>query len=490
MRVAALSLLLTVSLTGQTWSLASRLVAPTLYVAVDVDFARHLRRVLPTSALARLVRDGDIDLPLAELALLARVTDLCQGTMEVALAGDSRAVVVHCDLPTAAADKVRALMADADLVERVDEVDGVPVGALRDGGADHAARSLFLAVAGQHLLVAADPETVRTLLRGQTSAKALADDSDFRELSRRFEADRPNLTVYGSLADLSAALPPSPLRERLSAWLEAAGCVDARSLLIAVREHGDGLQSTVIVRRASTAPFDGWLAWVERTPLQSLLADLPRGGLGSVTLAFAPDQLRRRTAGSKMASFYDSLAGGCAALGVNLEQQLLQRLKGVVGLQFVATTKQVGSAYVAKAKSERDAQRVVSELRRIGEHREGVRLEPHQAGEELVLPYHPLLGGQPRVEALRDAVVLSTQSGVLEQAALAEAGEARNLPRWAQQAFKNLPGGLRQLVGGTVLVDLSSQLPESVRESAALRQHVGCLRIQPDHLRLELFSQL
>lgn len=502
MRHAFFSLLLAVPVVGQSWSLASRLNVPALYVALETTFAQRLSQILPDSAAAQMLRDADVDLNLPELALLGRISELCQGTMEVALGGNAGAMVVHCELPPPALAKARALLDDARQVQAIDVVDGIAIGALRGDGAtteagQEAARApavaaLYLALSGNHLLVAAAPETIRDLLRTPAAGHALADDADFRELSRRVEGDRPALTIYGSLSEITTATSLPPLVEQASRWLTAAGYVDARSLLIAVRAHGDGLLSTVLLRRATSGAPDGWLAWVERVPLQSLLADLPRGGVGSLTLAFAPELLRRREAGPTVARFYDALAGGCTEIGVNLEQQILQRLKGVAGVQFVATPKRVGSAYVAKAKSERDAQRLVSEFRRAFADRGRLRVETNQSGEELVLPFHPLLRGQPRLSTLRDAVIVSTERGVLEQVALADraSGDGRVLPRWAQQAFKILPGGLRQMVGGTVVVDLSSCLAESTRETAPLRQHAGCLRIQADQIRLELFSQL
>jgi len=487
--LAALSFLLAVPAAGQSWSLASRLASPTLYVAVDSDFAQRLRGIVGASAPARLASTR-LELPLAELALLGRVSELCQGTMEVALGGNAGAIAVHCELPSPALAKVRELVDDEARVERVDTVGDVAIAALRAPGQRAAGvePALFLALSGNHLLVAAAAETVRGLLTPLTG-DTLADDTDFKELSRHVDGGRTSLTIYGALAGLSTAASPA-VRERAAPWLAASGFLDARSFLVAVRESGDGLASTVLMRRTSSDALDGWLAWVERVPLPALLADLPRGGLGSLTLAFAPDKLRRRTAGPVVGRFYDALAGRCADLGVSLERQLLQRLKGTVGVQFLATPGSVASAYVAKAKSERDAQRLLSEFRRNGGAHGGLQVEADQGVDELVLPYHPLLRGRPRVGVLRDTVVLSVERGVLERVALADAehADARS-PRWAQQAFKNLPGGTNQLVGGALVVDLSPLLAAADRDSP-LRQHVGSIRIQPDHIRLELFSRL
>lgn len=489
MRCAAISFLLVAPIVGQSWSLASRLAAPTLYVAVDTAFVPRLREVVPDSAVLRVLRESRFELPFAELSLLGRVTELCQGTMEVALGGSAGTMVVHCELPAAAAAKVQALIDDDRLVERIGEVAGVPIVALRPtpGAPDEASLSLCMALSVGHLIVASSCATVRTLLGDEIGGRTLADDADFRELSRRVEGDRPALTLYGSLAELRAAISPS--LEHASKWLSASGYVDARSLLIAVRPCGTGLLSSVLMRRSAKGALDGWLAWGQRVPLQTLLAELPRGGLGSMTLAFAPDLLRKREADSVVARFYDSIAGGCAEVGLNLEQQVLQRLKGVAGVQFVATPR-VGSAYVAKAKSERDAQRLMTEFRRVFADR--ARLEVHQAGEELVLPANALLHAQPRLGTLRDAVMLSTEHGVLEQVALADraSGDSRTPPRWVSQAIKNLPGSGRQTVTGAVVLDLSPLLPEAIRATAPLRQHAGCILIRSDHIRLELFSQL
>lgn len=494
MRLALVALLTAFPAAGQSWSLATKLVAPTLFVAVETDFARRLRDILPGSAVAQLLSDAKVDVPAADLALLGRVTALCEGTMEVALGGNAGGMVVHCQLPAAAAARVRTLLDDDRLVERCDGSEAIPVFALRsaNAGTQVDATALYLALAGDHLVVASAPDTVRELMADRPRAGTLAEDGDFREFSKRVEGDRPALTVYGSLAELCATVFRAPYSGHASTLLSASGYVDARSFLVAVRPTDAGLLSTVLMRRATQGGLDGWLAWVARVPLHGLLGDLPVGGVGSLTLAFAPDLLRKREADSVVNRFYGALAGGCGELGLDLEQQILQRLKGVAGIQMVATARTLGSAYVARAKSERDAQRLMTEFRRVAGSRGGARVVTHQAGEELVLPYNRRLRAQPRLGAVGDALVLATETGVVEQIALAERAtkDGRALPRWAAQAFKQLPGGMRQQVAGAVVLDLSTLLAADAGEAVPLRQHAGCIRVQPDHIRLELFSQL
>ncbi len=488
------SLVLVAPLLGQDWSLASRLATPTLYLSLEADFARRLRDVLPDSAIAHVLHDTGCAVPVRELALLSRVTDLCHGTIEVALGGDDGAVVVHCELPATAASRVQALIDNDDVVERVSEAAGVPIVALRESrrANDKATFALYLGLAQGHLVVASSQDTVRRLLNGDQASKSLVDHNDFRELSKRVEGERAALTVFGSWQELSASIARLLAPEHVGPWYVAAGSVDARSLLITVRPTANGLASTVLLRPTDAPALERWLTFVERVPLASLLGDLPRAGLGSLTLAFNADEVRKSEAGSRIASLYGAIAGGCSEVGLSVEQQVLQRLKGVAGVQMVAMQKRVSSAYVAKARSDRDAQRLVADLRRTVVERGRGRVEAHQAGEELVLPHSAWLGAAPRLGLVRDSVVIATERGVTEQVALADraAGTDGKPLRWIAQALKNLPGASQKPVAGIVVLDLTSVLAAEVRERASLRQHAGYVRIQPDHIRLELFSQL
>src|SRR4030095_12236492 len=117
----------------------------------------------------------------------------------------------------------------------------------------------------------------------------------------------------------------------------------------------------VLVRPNDAAALDNWLAGSQRVLLASLLSDLPRDALGSLTVAFDAEALRKGGTGTRLASFYPAIAGHCTDAGMGLEQQIVPRLKGVGGVQVVALPRRIGSAYVAKTKSERDAQRVFSD---------------------------------------------------------------------------------------------------------------------------------
>jgi hypothetical protein len=496
------TLLLTVSLVAGSpcgqWSLASRLATPSLYLALDTEFAARLRQVLPGSALARVLVDAGCNVPVHELELLSRVTELCRGTMEVALGGDDGAVVMHCELPAAAIARVQALIDNDALVERVSEAGGVPIAALRGARTAPAAAtartpafSLYLGLAQGHLVVASALDPVRRLLQGEQAAHTLASDADFTDFSKRVEQERPALVVFGSWQELSASIARLLAPEHVGTWVVHASQVQARSLLLAVRPHGTGLSSSVLLRPTDAPALERWVQCVERVPLATLLADLPRAGLGSLTLAFHVDELVKSTAGSRVASLYSAIAGGCADVGLSVEQQVLQRLKGVAGVQMVAMPKRVSSAYVAKARSERDAQRLVGDARRLVVDRGRGRVEQHQAGEELVLPHSAWLGAAPRLAAVRDSVLVATEQGVTEQVALTDRAVADGKPpRWIGHALRSLPGATQKPVAGIVTLDLSGVLPSEERARAPLRQHAGYLRIHSDHIRLELFSQL
>jgi hypothetical protein len=484
-RALTTTLLLAPTLVGQSWSLASRLPAPTAYLAVDASFARRLREVVPTSALPTALREAGFDRRAREVALLSRICDLCDGTMEVALGG-TRDLIVHCELPAGSVERVQALI-DGPAMQPLDRVgDAAIVGMSSDG--PNAAPGLCLSLSGNHLLVANAVAPIAKLLSGPASAATLLDDADFRDLSRRVGGDRPALTLFSSFADLGAVLVRAAA-PAARAQLAASGMRDARSVVVAVRPVQGGFSTTVLVRRAEGAALDGWLALTQRLPLASLLLDLPRGGLASLTLALDPKVVRKSDALPTVSAVYGALAGGCADFGLSLEQQVLARLKGPAGVQLMVTAAhRVGAAYIAKAKSERDAERLLDDCRKFVAARAPRTAEPG-AADELVVPM-PLAGAVGRLRVVRDHVVLTSDRAVSDLVAGANAGEAGGAPRWVSQAFKNLPGASRQPVVGVLIVDLGDLLPEADREATTLRQHAGLLRLQPDHLRLELYSQL
>lgn len=486
MRHAIVScLLLLPTLVGQSWSLASRLAGPTVYLSVDATFARRLRELVPGSALPVASRRLGLDGRARELELLGRVCDLCEGTMEVALRAAERELVVHCELPAAAIARVQTLLDGAGMQrrERVGEVDIVAMNAAQGES------QLCLSLSGSHLLVANGSAPIARLLGGAAVNGTLLDDVDFRELSSRIGGVKPALTLYAAAAELGRVLfaGASPV---LRAQFAASGMRDARSVVVAVRPSPSGLSTTVLMRRSDGTALDGWLALTQRQPLSALLADLPRGGLCSVTLALDPKVVRKSDALPNVSSFYGSLASGCADVGLSLEQQVLQRLKGPAGVQLVVNRRQqVGAAYIAKTKTERDAERLVAECRSVLAQAQQLGFEPAADGETIV----PMaIGGRlGRLRAVRDNLVITADREVGDLVARANsATDDKTAPRWVAQAFKNLPGANRQPVVGVLVVDLGDLLPEADREAAALRQHAGVLRLQPDHLRLELFSPL
>lgn len=503
------ALLLSTSLSaaacGQDWTLGDRVQAPTLYVSVEADFARRLLDLWPASAPARLLpaeaRERVSD---AELSLLGRVCQLCDGALEVAYDAGQRELLLHCVLPEAARRRVQALLDDGDVLRRVADSGGQASGGQASAemamytlaeGAIADAPALFLALVDRHLCMATGPAALARLLHDASPrGQALTDDADFRDFSRRVEADRPSLTLFGSFGTLSEAFahafgvtPPG---------LDISGFDDATSLLLSVRTRSEGLAMSVLVRRNSASAIDGWLAVADRAQVGTLLADLPPAGIASLTLAVDPKALRKLDAGPVLGLLSKRVHGGCETLGLNLEQQILTKLKGVAALQVLVNDggRPLGSAYLAKLKTERDAQRIYADCRRVLTARNTSRAVPHQHGEELILPtLGPLVDGS-RFGVVRDNLVLGTARGVVEQVAGAERGAegaTRVDLRWVPAALRALPAAARtNLVTGIVVVDLSPLLAGASRDDAALRRHAGVLRVQPDHLRLELFSQL
>lgn len=482
-RRALTGLLLVGPLLAQGWSLASRLPTPPLFVALDADFARQLRDVLPGSTVARVLRESGCAVPAEAFALLGRVTDLCQGTMEIALGAQDGAVIVHCELPEAAARRLQAVIDDDALVERVSEADGTPIVALRAERGQGGAPALHLALVEGHLVVGSTHEAVRKLLLGAPAQHTLAADDDFRELSRRIDAGRQALTVFGSWEEISASIARLLPAERVGRWFAFAGAIDARSFLLAVRPTGEGLVSTVLLRPADAAALHERLAPLQRVPPAALAADLPRGGVGGLAFAFDLDAVAKGQ-GERLALLWKDLTGCRADAGAAIEQQLLQRLAGVATVQMVRTDAGVVPAYLARAKSERDAQRVLDDCQRFARGRPGVDAQRASPGSgELLLPTEPGMRGQPRLGIVRDRIVLASAEGVIDEVVSAE----RDV-RWAAQALKHLPGGQRPVVA-LVVFDLDALLAEPPAQGGAFARHAGCIRVFPDHVRLELLSQ-
>ena len=495
-----LSTCLSAAACGQDWTLGDRVQAPTLYVSVEADFAQRLLDLWPASAPARLLpaeaRDRVSD---AELGLLGRVCQLCDGALEVAYDAGQRELLLHCVLPEAARRRVQALLDDGDVLRRVEgtagqDTAGHAMYSLAEGAiAD--APALFLALVDRHLCMATGPGALTRLLReAPPRGRALTDDADFRDFSRRVEADRPALTLFGSFGTLSEAFAHA-FGVTLPG-LDISGFDDATSLLLSVRTRSEGLAMSVLVRRKSASAIDGWLAVADRAQVGTLLAELPPAGIASLTLAVDPKALRKLDAGPVLGLLSKRVHGGCETLGLNLEQQILTKLKGVAALQVLVNEagRPLGSAYLAKLKTERDAQRIYADCRRVLTARSTSRAVPHQHGEELILPTLGPLADGSRFGIVRDNLVLGTTRGVVEQiAALDRGAETSSLVdlKWVPAALRALPAAARtNQVAGILVVDLSPLLADSSRDDAALRRHAGVLRVQPDHLRLELFSQL
>src|SRR5690606_503182 len=153
------------------------------------------------------------------------------------------------------------------------------------------------------------------------------------------------------------------------------------------------------------------LAPLQRVPPAALAADLPRGGVGGLAFAFDLDAVAKEQ-GERLALLWKDLTGCRADAGAAIEQQLLQRLAGVATVQMVRTDAGVVPAYLARAKSERDAQRVLDDCQRFARGRPGVDAQRASPGSgELLLPTEPGMRGQPRLGIVRDRIVLASAEG-------------------------------------------------------------------------------
>jgi hypothetical protein len=478
-------------------SLAQRIATPAFYLSIDAEVASGkvggkagllttLERSAPAALLRRLaaVEEGT-----AHLVNLERLARFATGTVEVAMLDAEEApLVVQCAIAEENIATVADMLASGKWAQADGEVGKSPVYRLLRGGGDLGA--LSIALADRMLLVANQRSLLEELAApaaGRPPRDALVDDPDYRALVDKVRGER-GLRVFVSWPKLRRALDGNALTPAATALWQWSGAVPARAMLLAVSPRDDGLGATLLIQQGEgRARPDGWLALLDRAPAATLAVEMPRGGLGSLCLAVDPKAMRGGEAGPVLRALYTRLSGGCERVGLNLEQQVLQQLKGTAAVQIAVTAgDRLSPAYAFKAKSERAARRVYEDCRRVFVQHRTARVEGQAGAEELVLSV-PVAGlDSLRFGVVADDLVLATDRDVTGRFAAAEqAGRDRVRP--ASSLLKRVSGAANQHVNGVFVLDFSAVIEQA---AAPLARHAGVMRMFGDYVRVDVFSEL
>ena len=430
-------------------------------------------------------------------------------------------LVLQARLEEPAAQAIAQALSGADLARPTRKAGGRQVYELLGAQPDAPGQRMEVVLVERDLIVSNQGTSLdEALALGTTAGRPLVADERYRTLRRRIgNFERSAVTVYADWARLGPALT-TRLPKDLAPLVDWSGLVGVQRLLLGVVPTKDGLRTTLLVDhgpagppaqaggRAPRAHPDGWLALLEPARASALIAGLPRGGLGAIGFAFAPDRLASVSAepGSRFGALRHGIEHGCDDSDLDFERHVLRRLANTAGVQFLGDMQNFDAVLALRTSDKSAAQAILGDLRRALVHHgqalplQGRRTDEPIGRDQLILRGSAVTGmGPVHVATLEDSVLLTLGARSL----IRLADELRNpaalrtsqVPMAALWQRYGLP---KQPVAGVIALDLSrlarAASPQSGSEAApagfSFGRHVGCFWLDDGVLRADLLSQL
>lgn len=498
-----------------SFSLRDRIPMPLVYIAVepreDQSGSPLVEQLLGHPALKRLVGDQAAG---PAVAVLRRFLSRTGAAMELALtdirAGGRPEMLFRGVLSDEDATTLGAALRRNGPDANAGSIGGHPVYRLATSstGAGPQGGSIEAVLAGRELLVSNDRFALESVLDGETrSVSSLAVNPVYQRLSGQLADEESEVSAFVDWARLRR-LVSGQQRELLS-W---SGLRNASAVMAALRSFDGGVATVALVDRgddgaaAADPESAGWLSLLKPMPPRVLARSFPRGGVFSVLLAADPERLAESgVGGGEFAMLRRALTDGCGGLGLSFDNQVLKRLAGTGALRMMMVPGERGlePVWSLRARSRSAATDLFDDLRRavvqagLGE-RQRERGQPERlllfgGGERPVTgaggprgQHHPsVFGPAPLVVSTAAESLLFARTQQAIDAAQA-AGRKRGpdlLSTWTDAGFDRNATD----VVGMLLLDVSSLLEPDELDGFPTH-HVGAIRIDDDHVRVEVVS--
>ncbi len=502
------------SAAAQDASLASRVRAPLLYLAVEPGLPKAPSSVRAEHLLAdpallsalgleqRPSPESDAGSTLLRLRRLVGGVAAAGGEIELALVGVLPRVgapslpllVFRAALGGEASARMRALLEDERFARPHRRSGPHQVHALQSLGSPRPGALIEVASFGDDLFVSNHMAAMDGALGagGTAAAPVLVAETGYESLREQLEVTPGSLVLYVDFERLRHHLGPS-LSGTTHWLLNWSGLASARRVVCAIRPGADGLRTTILLDDGGRP--DGWLALARAQRLADVVQRLPRTGLGGFAFAVEPADVLRsdpgRGHGRGLDALRSSLVGGCARIGLDPDAQVLRRLGDAVAVGVVRVDGGPASAapvFCLHAKSAAAARSLFVECKELARPKGAVSLDASAPrGDRLVL----LPSGQfPLYLAVqRDALVLAFEAGAIDRFLSAPPAPAESA-RDVSASLQRIGAGKADVLGvfAVDLAELNTEPSDSAQPSYLLRRHVGFLARGTQLTRIEVIT--